>query len=651
MSGKSGGADEKVSRAWKCFDRRAAGPTHRQLLYLGALLAGIIAVGALVLAVCHPGDRALWHAFLYATDSGYMGQDMESMAGPSLLGVLVTLLGWVFMSGLFLTILVNGYQEHVGRIRDGKRRYVFSGGHGIVLGWNRMGVSVVGQLLRHGCGEIVILALRGAQEIRRHLQAELADFGREEHRIFILNGSFDVAQELEGLNPAEAGEIVILGDPDVRDDHAVLGGTTVCSCDSRNMEAAMHIGDIVAGGNGRRGPVRCHIHLSNLRSYGMFQRINLPRSGGGGLELRPFNFFENWAWQLWSPLAMRGQPRPFFSLTHGKPFTRENGRHVHLFIVGFGLMGQAIAAHTARIAHFANGQKTRITVIDSQLDWWRDVFRSHCFVERVPDLSLEFLALPAESDVARGRMEEAAADERCVMTVAVTLSNPDAAMATALSLPRGVLMRDIPVLVRQETFSGLSRLTELIRGTKHEDAELWDEIRFFGQLDHCAQFNEERERIARRIHDYYLRQARRNAEAAGRPFVPGKSQVPWEELPVKFRLSNMCQADMISVKVEAMGYGLVPARPERPLHVFTAGEIERLAEMEHDRWVAERTLAGWTHSAVRDDKNLLHNDLIPYAELDEPTKEYDRDAARNLPELLREGYGLDLTPLSGTERD
>ena len=128
----------------------------------------------------------------------------------------------------------------------------------------------------------------------------------------------------------------------------------------------------------------------------MFQRINLPRSGGGGLELRPFNFFENWAWQLWSPLAMRGQPRPFFSLTHGKPFTRENGRHVHLFIVGFGLMGQAIAAHTARIAHFANGQKTRITVIDSQLDWWRDVFRSHCFVERVPDLSLEFLALPAD---------------------------------------------------------------------------------------------------------------------------------------------------------------------------------------------------------------------------------------------------------------
>jgi len=639
--------------AWghKTLDRRVAGSTLMQLFYLGLILCVIIIAGGL--SACWAGKGkgacvAFWEAFVYATDSGYMGQNIEP--SPKAFGIVITLLGWVFMSGLFLTFLVNGYQQYVEAIQAGKHRYYFGGGHGIILGWNRMGVSVVDQLVKHGCSEIAILALREAPAIRRHLKAELHNYDTLERRVFVLNGSFGVRLELERLNPGAAKEIVILGDPDAREDQAVLGGTDISSCDTRNVEAAMLIAEIMAGKNARKEPLRCHIHLSNLRSYRVFQRMDLPQKGDSHLELRPFNFFENWAWQLWSPLVPRDERATYHPLTYDKAITRDNGRFVHVFIIGFGFMGQSIALHAARIAHFANGQKTRITIVDKQLDWWRDVFLSHCAMENIPDVSVEFVAEAAESPEVRGRLTEAARDERCVLTVAVTLSNPDAAMAAALSLPREILMRDIPVLVRQETFSGLSRLTELIGNTKCDDAELWDEIRFFGQLDHCVRFNEERELIARRIHEYYLLQAKRNAEAKGKKFVPKPSQVPWEQLPMKYRLSNVYQADMIAVKLRAMGYELVPACVERPLHVFTEEEIERLAEMEHDRWVAERIIAGWTYSTERDDRQLRHPDLVSYSRLDEPTKDYDRDAARNLPELLRTGYGYDLAPMDPESR-
>jgi len=39
-------------------------------------------------------------------------------------------------------------------------------------------------------------------------------------------------------------------------------------------------------------------------------------------------------------------------------------RAVHLLVAGFGRMGQSVALHAAKIGHYANGEKLRITVID-----------------------------------------------------------------------------------------------------------------------------------------------------------------------------------------------------------------------------------------------------------------------------------------------
>ena len=69
--------------------------------------------------------------------------------------------------------------------------------------------------------------------------------------------------------------------------------------------------------------------------------------------------------------------------------------------------------------------------------------------------------------------------------------------------------------------------------------------------------------------------------------------------------------------------------------------IEAIAENNHDVWAKERKANGWTYGPERDDDNLKHPDLVPYSDLPESEKEYDRKAARGILELVqRLGYKI-----------
>ena len=52
--------------------------------------------------------------------------------------------------------------------------------------------------------------------------------------------------------------------------------------------------------------------------------------------------------------------------------------------------------------------------------------------------------------------------------------------------------------------------------------------------------------------------------------------------------------------------------------------VERLAEHVHDVWAQGRIAEGWTWGPARDDEARRHPGLVPYAELSESEKEYDR---------------------------
>jgi len=61
---------------------------------------------------------------------------------------------------------------------------------------------------------------------------------------------------------------------------------------------------------------------------------------------------------------------------------------------------------------------------------------------------------------------------------------------------------------------------------------------------------------------------------------------------------------------------------------------EKLAENNHDIWAKQRISEGWTYGPKRDDVNKKHPDLIPYSDLPESEKEYDRKTAMEILKLI-----------------
>lgn len=55
--------------------------------------------------------------------------------------------------------------------------------------------------------------------------------------------------------------------------------------------------------------------------------------------------------------------------------------------------------------------------------------------------------------------------------------------------------------------------------------------------------------------------------------------------------------------------------------------VEALAENVHDVWARSRMDAGWTYGTERDDSKKTNPCLVPYCELPETEKAYDRDTA------------------------
>ena len=61
---------------------------------------------------------------------------------------------------------------------------------------------------------------------------------------------------------------------------------------------------------------------------------------------------------------------------------------------------------------------------------------------------------------------------------------------------------------------------------------------------------------------------------------------------------------------------------------------DQIAENVHEIWAAGRISEGWTYGEKRDDEKKTTPCLVPYSELSEPEKEYDRNTAISTLKLI-----------------
>lgn len=68
---------------------------------------------------------------------------------------------------------------------------------------------------------------------------------------------------------------------------------------------------------------------------------------------------------------------------------------------------------------------------------------------------------------------------------------------------------------------------------------------------------------------------------------------------------------------------------------------ELLAKNTHEVWAVGRTNDGWTYGEKRDDAKKHHPCLVPYEELPDSEKEYDRNTSlETLKLIIKLGYKI-----------
>lgn len=139
---------------------------------------------------------------------------------------------------------------------------------------------------------------------------------------------------------------------------------------------------------------------------------------------------------------------------------------------------------------------------------------------------------------------------------------------------------------------------------------------------------------------------RTKLESKGKP-----ADAPWEKLNEEFRMSNRRAVAHINAKLFEAGFDIRPwlakSRFWDELPTLAPGEKlfrtqeehARLAELEHERWNADRRMQGWIRGDKRVDALRIHTQMKPFGEVDPDTQQYDFLFIETLDKLLKRGRG------------
>ena len=291
------------------------------------------------------------------------------------------------------------------------------------------------------------------------------------------------------------------------------------------------------------------------------------------------------------------------------------GQVPHLLIAGTAPPALALLVQAMRLGHYGPDQAV-FTLAADPPDAWRDAVLG-TYPQAPQCCRLRFTGLAGlDLDGAPP-----------VTGVWVLMDPPEAGLDLAQTLAARLL-----------THQGVAPPIYLEVGASHASGNLadWDgQTQPFSWLasacDPRALLDGDNDRLALVVHDHY----RDSIEAQGRDPSTEPAGRAWEGLGLSYRDASRQQADHLWAKLATTDGRAVPLdQAQGQTFAFAPLEVERLAEVEHRRWAADRYLAGWTYAPVRDNARRHHPQLIPYKDLSEPMKDLDRFVVRLVPTLL-----------------
>ncbi|MDO4320514.1 MAG: hypothetical protein Q4C34_08055 [Bacteroidales bacterium] len=476
-----------------------------------------------------------------------------------LTGALITLIGSIVISGLFISLFISWVDNRKDRYEQGMARYRLPAGEfAVVIGGHPMTAELCRHLLqRHRI--VLVQTACEAQSVREAI-CDSFDSKSDNKRVVIYHGSRTSVPDLADLQLDEAAEVFIIGEDSATDgdSHDALNldcyyKAAAQMADNKVYRSVMRREDTVAPWRRQCAPrLKCHIMFMNRSTYSAFQYFDIDPDKTAMVDIVPFGFHEMWAQSV---LLDNGSPA-----LYRNPIKSDSGRRVHLVVVGMTAQGVALAFEAARMCHFPNfvtrGVRTLITFIDPNAgremnylrgqyralfelarqryvrpkvnygakaggtcrytprfdatNGWKDPlvdtdvyspYRDAGLGERFIDVDFEFI----EGDVANPDIQwylaESARDDNSELTVALCHESAAASLAAALYMPGAIYDRACGILVNQSDSSAL--VEAIMHGSEGLDGHRLGKLTAFGMHDRCIYNNRVRDMLAKIINYVY----------------------------------------------------------------------------------------------------------------------------------------------------
>ncbi|MCB2210388.1 ATPase [bacterium] len=147
------------------------------------------------------------------------------------------------------------------------------------------------------------------------------------------------------------------------------------------------------------------------------------------------------------------------------------------------------------------------------------------------------------------------------------------------------------------------------------------------------------EKLAQANHRVYQR--RMTNEAAQDP--DNSAHLSWDALPDDEKDQNRDSVRHIPDKLSEIGFIMIPSRSNQPIFKFpdNDADLEKLAQLEHRRWVRAKEDAGWVYGPETDKAKKIHASMKPWDDLTDKDKDTDIEFVKAIPEILAEaGYTM-----------
>lgn len=501
----------------------------------------------------------------------------------------------------------------------------------IICGLGRKGLLLTGSLIDSGHKVVVI--------------------EKDEHNDFI-------------LQCRDMGAIVLRGDCTDRRMLKTAGASraryiiSVCGDDGANAEVGVHAHEIA--GSRRRGRITCFVHIVEPELCRLLQEKEQVIEDDDSFRIEFFNVYDRGAQALLERFpaftSAADNPRPLLVGlgSMGESFVMRAARD--WLVVGnsvetvsdraaddAAVREPAISArtHTNKESgeRYTNNKVPRLKKIPLTILDRNATAKTKSLLIRCPYIHDAFDITHVEMELESPAFQEAGflfdGQGRCGLTgMYICLDNDSLGLSAALTLHKRAAGAgcEAPIIVRMNRSHGLGSLLEGVDG----ETEAFRNMRAFGLLDMTSTADlldgGTNEILACAIHNEYIHDQEKQGETA----VTNPSMALWEELPEDLRESNRQQADHIGAKLKAVGCGFGHLTDGDALRFeFSGDEIETMAIMEHDRWVRERVRAGWKYAPGEKDIGKKTSPwLVPWDELPEDIREYDRVFVRSLPAFL-----------------